>query len=308
MMVQGNFESDRNAISYGFYPGTLFSNRMERPPSELWLEPSAEELQRSSRTIPPTADSGIPMPRFLGRMQHQSEPEVHGDDYSRAGIPALAANFQDDYGGIRAGSADKCFPTEKGCGCVQVLAAAGLRDVASLRLPGTVTESRSGHRHHAPRSLSLMQLLEKSYTTSEMYRNSYYQRSGYPRSSKNAGYRKERLSKCDQEVPLTCGMIQGSRDESKVSQKDQASSTSVSSLYPSQANEEPVSGSLVSAGAVWHAGGRCVPCKFFRSKVGCKSGLNCEFCHYPHKELSRSQLRSRFKRSLQEKGSDLCGR
>eukprot|EP00928_Gymnodinium_smaydae_P095770 TRINITY_DN8296_c1_g3_i2.p1 TRINITY_DN8296_c1_g3~~TRINITY_DN8296_c1_g3_i2.p1 ORF type:complete len:333 (+),score=19.47 TRINITY_DN8296_c1_g3_i2:72-1001(+) len=309
MMAQGNFKVDRDAISYGFYPGTLFSNRMERPPSELWLEPS-EGYQMSSCTVSPTAESGIPMPRFLGRMQQQSEHEVQGDNYSRTNFHAWATNYTHECREIRAGRADMWFPTEKDCGCDQVLAAAaaGLRDATSSWFQGIVTESRNGHRHLAPRGLSLMQLLENSYTTSERYKSSFYQRSGYPRSSKSAGCRKERLSKCDEEVPLTRGRSQDSRYESRVSQKDQASSTNVSSSYPSQVNEEPVSGSLVSAGAVWHAGGRCVPCKFFRSKVGCKSGLNCEFCHYPHKELSRSQLRVRFKRSLQDKGTDLSWR
>eukprot|EP00931_Biecheleriopsis_adriatica_P013694 TRINITY_DN115162_c0_g1_i1.p1 TRINITY_DN115162_c0_g1~~TRINITY_DN115162_c0_g1_i1.p1 ORF type:complete len:212 (+),score=45.00 TRINITY_DN115162_c0_g1_i1:86-721(+) len=38
-----------------------------------------------------------------------------------------------------------------------------------------------------------------------------------------------------------------------------------------------------------HAEGKCVPCKFFRSSVGCKKGDDCVFCHLPHAKRSRDR-------------------
>eukprot|EP00928_Gymnodinium_smaydae_P095767 TRINITY_DN8296_c1_g1_i1.p1 TRINITY_DN8296_c1_g1~~TRINITY_DN8296_c1_g1_i1.p1 ORF type:complete len:368 (+),score=36.04 TRINITY_DN8296_c1_g1_i1:82-1104(+) len=305
-MAPGHFASDREAMSYGFYPGTLFSNKMDGPPPELWSEPTAEGFQPSPCAVSPSTESCIPMPRFLGRMQQQPEPQVHGDGCSRTSFPAWATYRNPENPGMRAGSVDQCFPKDMNYGYGQAMtAAAGLGDATYFCMQGSATETRSGHRYLVPR-LSLMQLLEKSYTTSEKYTNSCYQRSGYPPSNKNKRSKKERHSKCDYVVPLTRGRSQDSREDGKVSQKDQESSTNVSSLCPSEANEDLDSGSLLSAGAVWHAGGRCVPCKFFRSKAGCKSGLDCEFCHYPHQELSRSQLRSRFKRAHNKKSEALC--
>eukprot|EP00928_Gymnodinium_smaydae_P095768 TRINITY_DN8296_c1_g2_i1.p1 TRINITY_DN8296_c1_g2~~TRINITY_DN8296_c1_g2_i1.p1 ORF type:complete len:354 (+),score=24.28 TRINITY_DN8296_c1_g2_i1:42-1064(+) len=178
---------------------------------------------------------------------------------------------------IRAGHGAKCFATDQDCGCSQVLAAAGLRDATCFQSQGIVTESRSG-RDVAPRGILPMQHLQKSCTALEKCRSSCYQRSGYPRSKKkNERCRKERRSKCDRdEVPVTCEIGQDSREDELGSQKDYALSTSASSFYLEQAN------------SVRHAGGLCSPCKFFRSKGGCKSGLNCQFCHCSHHELSRS--------------------
>eukprot|EP00928_Gymnodinium_smaydae_P028688 TRINITY_DN21820_c0_g1_i1.p1 TRINITY_DN21820_c0_g1~~TRINITY_DN21820_c0_g1_i1.p1 ORF type:complete len:358 (+),score=52.53 TRINITY_DN21820_c0_g1_i1:108-1181(+) len=184
----------------------------------------------------------------------------------------------------------------------------------------------------APRGAPQMQRFETGYARSEAYnRPYYYQPSGYQYSYNNENYRKEsymqdydrNMNDYDRnEVMVTGGRSQetrrpavptatitarsskttdGSRTlrlEEKREGSQAGSVTSASELAPEEPPlEELVSGSLTNAGAVWHAMGRCIPCKFFRSKSGCKGGLDCEFCHYRHQELSRSQLRSRFKRA-----------
>jgi hypothetical protein len=37
-----------------------------------------------------------------------------------------------------------------------------------------------------------------------------------------------------------------------------------------------------SVGSQGHANGLCKPCHYVHSTKGCKSGLNCAFCHLPH--------------------------
>eukprot|EP00928_Gymnodinium_smaydae_P095774 TRINITY_DN8296_c1_g7_i1.p1 TRINITY_DN8296_c1_g7~~TRINITY_DN8296_c1_g7_i1.p1 ORF type:complete len:348 (+),score=31.17 TRINITY_DN8296_c1_g7_i1:54-1046(+) len=298
-MTTENCKWNRDASSYGFYPGTLFSSRMAGPPSQLLSAPPAEGSQLSSCTNPPTAEIGIPMPRFLGMMQQPSETQVHREYGSHTKFPAWETNYNDEYRVFQAGHADNSFRFYQESGRGQGLAATGFCDAPYLLSQGCATGLRSGHRDYVPRGLPEMHHLEKTYTTLEEHsRNSYYQRSSYPYSIENQAYRKEECSECDRcVVPLIHGRSQDYREDDDVLRKDETSLTTLSSLYPTQAIEKRVSGSLVNAGAVWHAGGRCIPCKFFRSKNGCKGGLSCEFCHYPHQELSRSQLRNRFKRA-----------
>lgn len=40
---------------------------------------------------------------------------------------------------------------------------------------------------------------------------------------------------------------------------------------------------LVSAGSALHDAGKCKPCLFLKSKVGCDKGVDCRFCHLHHK-------------------------
>mmetsp|Transcript_96460 Transcript_96460/g.201537 ORF Transcript_96460/g.201537 Transcript_96460/m.201537 type:complete len:265 (-) Transcript_96460:112-906(-) len=55
---------------------------------------------------------------------------------------------------------------------------------------------------------------------------------------------------------------------------------------------------LPSLGAAKHECGECTPCKFFRGKRGCKDGINCILCHYPHEELTYSGVR----RAMRKRG------
>eukprot|EP00928_Gymnodinium_smaydae_P085070 TRINITY_DN68390_c0_g1_i1.p1 TRINITY_DN68390_c0_g1~~TRINITY_DN68390_c0_g1_i1.p1 ORF type:complete len:172 (+),score=17.68 TRINITY_DN68390_c0_g1_i1:79-594(+) len=48
---------------------------------------------------------------------------------------------------------------------------------------------------------------------------------------------------------------------------------------------------LPSAGSTWHVSGTCTPCKFVRSKLGCKLGRMCHSCHQPHEELTSDSIR-----------------
>lgn len=45
-----------------------------------------------------------------------------------------------------------------------------------------------------------------------------------------------------------------------------------------------------------HAFGTCVPCKFFRSRRGCKEGERCKLCHHPHEEMTYSSIRKNLRR------------
>jgi len=40
-----------------------------------------------------------------------------------------------------------------------------------------------------------------------------------------------------------------------------------------------------------HATAECTPCKFFRSRRGCRLAEECKLCHYPHEEMSGSSVR-----------------
>mmetsp|Transcript_65411 Transcript_65411/g.141318 ORF Transcript_65411/g.141318 Transcript_65411/m.141318 type:complete len:297 (+) Transcript_65411:92-982(+) len=60
-------------------------------------------------------------------------------------------------------------------------------------------------------------------------------------------------------------------------------------------------GALLSLGSRQHDIGECTPCKFFRSKRGCRDGALCKLCHFPHTELSRSATRRAVRRKGLEK-------
>mmetsp|Transcript_56437 Transcript_56437/g.120061 ORF Transcript_56437/g.120061 Transcript_56437/m.120061 type:complete len:464 (-) Transcript_56437:56-1447(-) len=55
---------------------------------------------------------------------------------------------------------------------------------------------------------------------------------------------------------------------------------------------------LMSIGSQLHCHGRCTPCKFYRSHRGCNDGQLCTLCHYPHWEMSYSEIR----RAVKETG------
>eukprot|EP00928_Gymnodinium_smaydae_P030530 TRINITY_DN22681_c1_g2_i1.p1 TRINITY_DN22681_c1_g2~~TRINITY_DN22681_c1_g2_i1.p1 ORF type:complete len:471 (-),score=34.36 TRINITY_DN22681_c1_g2_i1:252-1664(-) len=50
---------------------------------------------------------------------------------------------------------------------------------------------------------------------------------------------------------------------------------------------------LLSVGSALHHQGRCVPCKFMKSRIGCTLGLRCDFCHYPHEDTNSVMRRRR---------------
>merc|ERR1719210_1336040 len=43
-----------------------------------------------------------------------------------------------------------------------------------------------------------------------------------------------------------------------------------------------IKGGWWSVGSEKHDEGLCKPCNWVHSKIGCKSGQNCAFCHLPH--------------------------
>mmetsp|Transcript_65431 Transcript_65431/g.188512 ORF Transcript_65431/g.188512 Transcript_65431/m.188512 type:complete len:268 (-) Transcript_65431:92-895(-) len=60
-----------------------------------------------------------------------------------------------------------------------------------------------------------------------------------------------------------------------------------------------------SIGARFHAAGECTPCKFFRSRRGCKDGPSCHLCHHKHDELTYSGIRRLMKKKALGQPSDM---
>mmetsp|Transcript_13934 Transcript_13934/g.39827 ORF Transcript_13934/g.39827 Transcript_13934/m.39827 type:complete len:355 (-) Transcript_13934:163-1227(-) len=55
-------------------------------------------------------------------------------------------------------------------------------------------------------------------------------------------------------------------------------------------------GDVMSKGSALHDTGGCTPCKFFRSRRGCRLGEECKLCHFPHAEMSGSSVRRAVRR------------
>lgn len=54
-------------------------------------------------------------------------------------------------------------------------------------------------------------------------------------------------------------------------------------------------------GSQLHHQGKCTPCKFFRSRRGCKQEERCRLCHFPHEDLTYSGIRKNMRRVGLEK-------
>jgi len=52
-----------------------------------------------------------------------------------------------------------------------------------------------------------------------------------------------------------------------------------------------VEGNFLSLGSRLHDVGACTPCKFFKTKRGCRDGALCKRCHHPHKNESFSSAK-----------------
>jgi len=57
-------------------------------------------------------------------------------------------------------------------------------------------------------------------------------------------------------------------------------------------------GNPTSIGSATHYEGTCKPCVFVTSKRECRNGVNCTFCHFPHKRASAGK-RSRFRKYME---------
>eukprot|EP00928_Gymnodinium_smaydae_P058318 TRINITY_DN4151_c0_g2_i5.p1 TRINITY_DN4151_c0_g2~~TRINITY_DN4151_c0_g2_i5.p1 ORF type:complete len:526 (-),score=59.58 TRINITY_DN4151_c0_g2_i5:209-1786(-) len=44
-------------------------------------------------------------------------------------------------------------------------------------------------------------------------------------------------------------------------------------------------------GSAQHHAGLCTPCRFKKTKTGCNIGSRCNFCHFPHEEITANQMR-----------------
>eukprot|EP00928_Gymnodinium_smaydae_P089801 TRINITY_DN73700_c0_g1_i1.p1 TRINITY_DN73700_c0_g1~~TRINITY_DN73700_c0_g1_i1.p1 ORF type:complete len:244 (+),score=16.79 TRINITY_DN73700_c0_g1_i1:161-892(+) len=63
--------------------------------------------------------------------------------------------------------------------------------------------------------------------------------------------------------------------------------------------DEENSLTIPSIGSEHHFVGQCTPCKYAFGKRGCRFGLECRFCHFPHDERTRSSV----KRNRRMKGA-----
>jgi len=57
-------------------------------------------------------------------------------------------------------------------------------------------------------------------------------------------------------------------------------------------------GNPTSVGSATHYEGTCKPCLFLTTHRECRNGLNCTFCHFPHKRQSAGK-RGRFRRYME---------
>jgi hypothetical protein len=87
--------------------------------------------------------------------------------------------------------------------------------------------------------------------------------------------------------------------ELHVDQKRQGAMAACSSSSFVQLDAEPSSPFLPSRGAALHDNGWCTPCKFFRTRRGCKDGVQCVLCHFTHSELTYSTIRRMMKEHAQ---------
>mmetsp|Transcript_96263 Transcript_96263/g.201123 ORF Transcript_96263/g.201123 Transcript_96263/m.201123 type:complete len:249 (-) Transcript_96263:312-1058(-) len=117
--------------------------------------------------------------------------------------------------------------------------------------------------------------------------------------------------KVSQQARGSAQMYQVDAARSETSFSSARSDSSVSASYsahipdvpphPLSTDEEwPESAGLPSTGSDKHHNGECCPCKFFRSKRGCRDGRSCSFCHYSHRELSTSYVRRFMKKKAIE--------
>lgn len=62
-----------------------------------------------------------------------------------------------------------------------------------------------------------------------------------------------------------------------------------------------------SKGSHLHATGECTPCKFFRSRRGCRLAEECKLCHFPHAEMTGSSVRRAVRKKAIEEHHRLKG-
>jgi len=57
-----------------------------------------------------------------------------------------------------------------------------------------------------------------------------------------------------------------------------------------QTLDDLMSEKIWSKGSARHSQGKCRPCHYFHTPVGCSNGSKCKFCHMPHTGKQRSKL------------------
>lgn len=69
---------------------------------------------------------------------------------------------------------------------------------------------------------------------------------------------------------------------------------------------------LPSIGSALHEQGKCQPCLFVSSQVGCQKAEDCSFCHFAHKRHSRTRpckaKRERYRRLIARELEEMSGR
>eukprot|EP00928_Gymnodinium_smaydae_P091020 TRINITY_DN7471_c1_g1_i2.p1 TRINITY_DN7471_c1_g1~~TRINITY_DN7471_c1_g1_i2.p1 ORF type:complete len:180 (+),score=15.15 TRINITY_DN7471_c1_g1_i2:147-686(+) len=89
------------------------------------------------------------------------------------------------------------------------------------------------------------------------------------------------------------------QDEESNSPKgaDEQTSVSASSSVGAPAIRSFWNG-LPSKGALLHAQGTCLPCRYHKHPDGCKVGADCKYCHHGHEEWSVSKAVKHFRSNI----------
>lgn len=126
-----------------------------------------------------------------------------------------------------------------------------------------------------------------------------------------------KLEKCDvpDNVQLLSGSDENSLAESPVAREKQpvpkkgadiGEASSEIPLRSLQCTTAKAASPVPSIGSANHAQGKCKPCMFYHSKVGCEEGATCPWCHYSHKGARRpcKSKRDRYHKRLLQSGMD----
>lgn len=60
-------------------------------------------------------------------------------------------------------------------------------------------------------------------------------------------------------------------------------------------------GGRTSIGSLEHESGLCEPCRFMRTDIGCRTGWQCRYCHFPHARPHNSTAKKRHCKAKRER-------
>eukprot|EP00928_Gymnodinium_smaydae_P091023 TRINITY_DN7471_c1_g4_i2.p1 TRINITY_DN7471_c1_g4~~TRINITY_DN7471_c1_g4_i2.p1 ORF type:complete len:182 (+),score=6.56 TRINITY_DN7471_c1_g4_i2:144-689(+) len=96
-------------------------------------------------------------------------------------------------------------------------------------------------------------------------------------------------------VPMP--VFKGASGSSSSAEPDEQISASTSSSAGAPATRSSYFGHP-SRGALLHAQGCCLPCRYHKHPDGCKVGVDCKYCHHAHDEWSLSKTVRYFRTNI----------